>query len=773
MSVTPWLPTVTRINDGDIIDQATLNTPIDQLTQREQHLYDKFAQLANKSVLVATDQAIHPKAVFASGELSLAYYKSDSDGQGLYKGTAGFSSSSSSSMFTPNLSNYSFGLVKSVNALQNTADIFIEGLCELDVAINDSTLGLIQKDASGVVETFAVGPYYLSSKSPGKITNNPSGIPVFIGYAISTTKFILHTNVDEFSQFFINYRYHILDRVAGTPVYTPTSTASFTGSISVATTANPNSILTITTGTISGVLVIGSTIVGPGVTAGTAVVALISGTLGALNSTYLLSVPHTAAVTTQAIVSSAPTGTWAITNPNTNALGWVPATGTSPLNAVFRYNIPSAAVMAASPEVSCITTEERTEAVELAKNLPPLPANFNQLYVNGTLIRYNDTYDTTGRYSIDTYGIWWYSNKANEVPWAQSYPTTYTSLNWQAGWSAIKTTLGTGRSNIFMSFSKFNPALRTQLVSSLAPIDTATDSFIKFWSKDDPTKQSLTGDLLVEIKAPIAEVGYALTSGGTVPALTYPTLPTTTPAFTANRAIAGLTYSKAAGGLQAAITPVVAKILGTKGIGVTETPAGSGIWQVSYLSEGAVGLVDSIEPINARLEFRGLTSYIKLPPTYTTSYGFIGKIVLPQGYFTGKDLNIVFHLFGDTQVSAGGPGNVTFNFEYSTVSAKNGAYPVSANTSVGSISAKTPTTATFSMGALGDYTEYTAIKVTPTSLVGIGTLSTAGSLTIPGNVVSEDSIVNFKITRVAQATSPYLGNIGILATYWTIPSAST
>ena len=67
MSVTSWVPTVTRINDGDIIDQALLNTPIDQLTQRDQHLYDKFAQLANKSVLVVTDQPIHPKASFASG----------------------------------------------------------------------------------------------------------------------------------------------------------------------------------------------------------------------------------------------------------------------------------------------------------------------------------------------------------------------------------------------------------------------------------------------------------------------------------------------------------------------------------------------------------------------------------------------------------------------------------------------------------------------------------------------------------------------------------
>jgi len=663
MSVTPWVPTVTRISDGDIIDQATLNTPIDQLTQRDQHLYDKFAQLSNKSVLVVTDQPIHPKASFATGELSLAYYKSDSDGAGLAKGTTGFTSNSSSSMFTPNTSNYSFGLVKSVNPLQNTADLFIEGLCELDVALNDSTLGLIQKDANGVVETFAVGPYYLSAKSPGKITRDPAGIPVYVGYAISTTKFILHTNVDEFSQFFINYRFHILDRVAGTPVY------------------------------------------------------------------------------------NSGTATWTITNVNLNALGWVPATGSFPTGALFRYNIPSADTMQTLDNYT--TTAEQQEAAELSKNLPPIPANFNQLYVNGVLARYNDQYDTLGRYSIDSYGIWWYSNKQNEVPWSQSYPTT---SNAPANWASIKTTLGTtSRVNTFISFAKFNPALRTQLVSSLAPMTSPVSNFIKFYSKDNPTQQALTGDLLVDIDAPISAVGYAASTLGTL--TDYPTASTAT--YTAGRALAAMAYSKTDGAFKAVVTPVVSKLTGTKGIGVTDT--GAGVWQISYLSEGAVGLVDSIEPVNARLEFRGLSSYLKLPAVYTTSYGFVGKIVLPKGYFTGKDLYIVFHLFGDVSVASGGNGNVAMTFEYSTVSAINGAYPVIGSTSVGTL-ASPPVTATFSMGT---YNAYTSTKVSPSLLV------------IPGAAVSEDSIVNFKITRVAPIASAYTGNIGILATYWSIPSAAT
>ena len=397
------------------------------------------------------------------------------------------------------------------------------------------------------------------------------------------------------------------------------------------------------------------------------------------------------------------------------------------------------------------TTEEQQEAVELSKNLPPLPANFNQLYSNGTLLRYYDVYDTGGRYSIDAYGIWWYSNKQNEVPWSQSYPTTN---NLPANWVSIKNTISpSARNNLFLSFSKFNPALRTQLVSSLAPLTTPVSNFIKFYNKDNPSQQALTGDLLVDIDAPVTPVGFAATTLQTLN--DYPS--TTSSSYTAGRAVAALAYSKPDGAFKAVVTPVVSKLLGTKGISVADQ--GQGVWQVSYLSEGAVGLVDSIEPVNARLEFRGLSSYIKLPPTYTTSYGFIGKIVLPQGYFTGKDLNIVFHLFGSSSVVSGGNGNVTFNFEYSTVSAANGAYPVLANTLVGS-TATPPVSTTFSMTALGAYTAYTAIKVAP-------------SLTIPGNVVSEDSIVNFKITRINPSSSAYTGDIGVLATYWNIPSAST
>ncbi len=675
MLVTPWLPTVRRIKDGEAVDQSTVNVPIDQLTQREQHLYEKFESLLGKSVLISFAQPIHPTADIDKGQLNLVYFKSDNAGEGIAKAITGFSSSNSSSSFVPNKSNYVFGIVKTVYPTEKTADIFTEGLCEFPVDIDHPVLGLIQKDGVNI-EPFEVGPYYLSRKTPGKITKDPAGIPVYIGYALSKRKFLLHANVDEFSQFFINYRYHALDRVSGVP--------------------NKSG------------------------------------------------------------------ATWAINNPDLNKLGWVPVSSVTslvaPPGAVFYYNIPSVAVISdpmAPNYDAALETFEREEALELKKHLPPVPSNFIQLSINGVIQRYKDVYDSDGVYSVNDYGLWWHSNTT--VPWASTYPSSAPHL-----WSTIKTGLGTARPNIFISFSKFNPALRTQLVSSLAPFNTTadrTDNFIKFYSKDTPSLESSTGDLLVKILAPFFPVGFA------APTFTFPT--TTTSSYTANRAIAALEYAPSLGGFRAAVTPVVSKVVGNTPIQVVESPAGSGIWNISYLSEGITGFVDSIEPINSRLEFRGLTSYIKLPPPGATPYGLIGKVVLPKGYLNNKKLNLKLHVFGDVgYVSSSEARNIALNFEYSSVtSADSAAFNNSpAENRLVSTTSFQPTANPVVIPITAAGSSYTAYQVR--------TLSSP-DLSIPDSNIREDGVVNFKILRVSTSQEPlnYPGNIGLISIYWEISNA--
>lgn len=681
MSLTPWLPVVRKIKDGEFVDQATVNVPIDQLTQREQHLYEKFQELSGKSVLISFGQPIHPSELSSiiPSALNLVYFRSDELGSGLSRSMTGFSSTSSSSMFSPKNSNYVFGLTKMVYTDTQTADLYTEGLCELGVDIDDATLGLLQ-----LGEEFSPGPYFLSSKVLGKITRDPAGIPVYVGYAISKRQFLLHTNVDEFSQFFINYRYHLLDRVAGTPV---------------------------------------------------------------LDSS-----------------------TWTITSSNLTRLGWVSVDDVpdipTPTGAKFFYNIPT--LIADLDADTQLEDYERDEAVELRRDLPPVPANFIQLYTNGILERYNNDYDPEGSFSVNEYGLWWHNDQDTHQPWSADFNTTLT-------WEQNKVAAIESRKYMFVSFSKFNPALRTQLVRSLLPYDRVVDgtyvskpsNFIKFYSKDKPDTQAPTGDLLVDIDAPVNLYGYRPSSAvSDVEDFTYPTAPRSS-TYTANRAIAALQYSKPEGAFKAVVTPVVAKLTGVNGVTATESNDSPGVWTIGYSSTGVTGQVDSIEPINSRLEFIGLTSYIKLPPPSTTPYGLVGKIIIPKGTTSNKPLQLVFHVFGDKDTELNSTyRNVAFQLEYSTVVAYNSAASSSYNIVDSTTFSPNINPVEFeikpNIGTSNNYTAFTSARI-----------SAAGFI-IPAAFVREDAILNFKILRkpVSSPANNYGGvlggNIGLLGVYWEV-----
>lgn len=803
--ITPWLPTVRKIKDGEPVNQATVNVPIDQLTQREQHLFEKFAEIAGKSVLISFDQPIHPQETLVQNELSLVYYLSNSSGDGLARGTTGFSSSSSSSMFTPNSSNYTFGLIKVVYQTTRTADVFTEGLCELETDLDDPVRGLIQKESGGEVEAFQIGPYYLSSKIKGKITKNPSGIPVYVGYAISKRKFLLHTNVDEFSQFFINYRYHILDRVAGIPVKTNNTWTIKTSdylAVPVYTDGSGSSADVVVVNNSSrykGYVI--SSLVG-GVTTRSKVdrdtytiTVTAAGNLSQVR--FSVTSEKNPQVNTPSIALNGDNDLFVDTNENNNLklnftgstsfvlnsrwtltvynykdrLGWIPAEQSGlarPSGAKFFYNIPSSLAILLDAGLdfktitegqsnSTIVEHEKDEALELAKYLPPVPNNFIQLYLNGTLQRYNDIYDSAGVYSVNEYGVWWHADSDGLQPWSGSYPAD--SLADPSNWrTSIKTTTAATRKNLFVSFSKFNPALRTQLVSSLTPFNlegnTNAANFIQFYTKEGDTyNKSSTGDLYVDIDCQIDNTGYVDNS-----TFTYPS--TIAATYTADRALAALKYSKPDGKFKAVLTPVVARLIGAGGITVSEQPNSPGVWLVDYASQGTSGQVDSIEPINARLEFRELTSYIKFPTPSNTPYGLIGKIVLPAGYANNRTLRLAFQLFGDTAYESTSLNrDVAFQFEYSVVTAANG--PTASDYTIVNTAKYAPAVnpVQFSLTATGSaYIAYSSQRITHTDLV------------IPAQYIREESIVNFKILRVAPIANSYPGNIGLLATYWEIPA---
>jgi len=639
MSATPWVPAVRKIKDGETVEQSTVNPPLDQLIQRDQHLYEKFNELLGKSVLLAFDQPVHPDATFGVG-LSVAYYKEDVNGTGLDKAITGFSSSNARSMYAPTDSNFTFGIVRGLNASGTKADLYIHGLCELSYNLDDAVYGLIEQDASSP-ETFEVGPYYLSRRYPGKITKNPAGIPVYVGYALSKTSFLLQPSVDEFSQFFINYRYNVLDRPAGTPLLT--------------------------------------------------------------------------------------TGTWTL--PDTTAasavgkLGWVTASATVlpgvaiPAGAKFFYYIPGGDYQYDDN----LTDNEKIEASELKAALPPIPSNFVQITVNGITQRLMDDYTPDGIYSVDQYGLWWYSDEDGKQPWASDLASgVWETTDWP-------TTKGSDelRPRTFISFSKFNPALRTQLVSSLRPFYGGT-SLIRFYSKDNPTEEAFTGDLYAKI---VPEFTVTEANTGT--------------------AVSSLTFDDNTGKFLKGVTPVVSQLTGAGDIKVTEVGSGEGKYQVSYKDEGLTGFVDSIEPVNASLEFMGLNSYIKLPyfATISTPYALIGKIILPSSYAITSNLKLTLHLFGSRSYGTETTRNVALTFQYAV--SKLGVAITSA--------ASSPVTASFPLTATPtSYTLNTIVKVSSPTLV------------VPQAALTADAIVNFKLTRALLGSGDYTGDIGLLGIYWSI-----
>ena len=673
MSLTPWLPTVRMIKDGETVEQDTVNLPLSQLIQRDAHLYEKFSELLGKSVLVAYDQPLFDTTITA-GQLNVVYFNDDSTSPGLAKALTGFSSSNSNSMYTPNKSNYGFGIVQAVYPSTNTADVYISGLCDLTVALDDSLNGLIERDGSNP-EIFEIGPYYLSRRYPGKITKNPSGLPVYIGYAVSRTQFLLSPSVDEFSQFFINYRYNVLDRPAGTP--------------------------------------------------------LCSG------------------------------GIWTIINPVATELGWVPADpAIAPAGAKFYYQIPTGYTGYAG----VLTQAERDESLELRKYLPPVPANFIQLTMAGILQPYRDSFAPDGKYSVDEYGIWWYDDTDGNQPWASDIgsagtwiPDSWVATSWNPNsWATMKGSEH-ARHRIFLNFAKFNPALRTQLVSSLTAFNrpgNASSNFVKFFSKDTPTQEATTGDLLMKIVAEVTPVGYNGVED-------YPI--TLSSDYTSGRAIAAIKFDQATGKFITTVSPNVAKLVGLGDISVAETSPGSGTWNIAYQSAGVTGFVDSIEPINSRLEFRGLNSYVKFPPPTTTPYGLIGKIILPKGSPNGQALSLALHLFGDMGYGTSSSSRtVCFDMEYSVTTAANGASPsvVTGNTLVNTTTLAVPGIELSLTDNPAAYNVYEARKLTHLSLV------------IPAAHIVEDSVVNFKLMRVNPVLGgSYTGNIGLLGIYWTIAAA--
>lgn len=222
MSTTPWVPVVNKIQNRTEVSAEVVNPIIDQHTQREQYLYEKFQELTNKSVLVAYDQPLLDEPPLAKVGRPV-FYSKETNKIGLKLATVAFETTNlhQASFLIAN-SSYTVGLIKSISSNGKTADVYLYGLVELDFNIDNPTYGVVQTNETGLTSddadpAFQPGPYFLSRSESGKLTRNPAGVAIYVGYAITQRQFLLAPNVSEFNKLFTQYYYTVLDRPAGVP----------------------------------------------------------------------------------------------------------------------------------------------------------------------------------------------------------------------------------------------------------------------------------------------------------------------------------------------------------------------------------------------------------------------------------------------------------------------------------------------------------------------------------------------------------------------------
>ena len=619
---TTWIPITQNLTDGLDVSAETLNPLFTQYAQRDQYLYEQQQSILDKSTLVAFSQVVATSVSVGS----VVY----SDTTGLKPAINSFSATGNSSLFQPSNSCYALGIVKNVSTLSgiNYADVYIKGLVTLPSRVDDPTNGLLQTgECNDGTTPFAPKPLYLSSVSPGKLTANPQGIAVFIGYALDRYTINIDPTVEEFSQFYINYRLNLLDRPAGQPI----------------------------------------------------------------------------------LVSN----TWTISNPSSLYLGWVPASYSGvdsvniPTGASFWYNIPSDLTTDTS-----ISDTDKSNALELKNAFPPTPSNSTMLVVNGVI---QTAYaNGSGTYIVNDFGIWWINATNGYQPWAQDLNTLKGS-QWdvRTDWPTI-TGSNSYRAATTLIFSKFNPALRNSLVTSITPYNV--NGPIQFVSKSNPTAVSNVGDLLAKF-----------------------TLPTNVISGTSGTAISQVTFNPTTGNLDTTVVPNVSSLVGVGNINVSPVTGLPGVFNISS-NGGLNGYIQDIDPINGDYQKMGLNYYLSLSNTNTPVQGLNGSFILPAGV-SMSSLSFKVFLFGATGLAQGSISN-TLNFSLSYSVAQVGSVLSNNVSTLPTITVAVPTTTAYSANTVFEANPFATINAAFTG----------------------DSIINFNITRLN--TGSYTGNVGILGMYW-------
>lgn len=168
-------PNVPRYSDGMPLDETTMNAPIEALARRTDFLETKLSQIAGEH-LFSSNRIPDVEFSDGVGDYDCVYLKDT----GLYDKAKASVLVSSNPFEISGEASFAVGIAVPVTqeiSETHTGTVVLSGLVNLKWS---DVRGMLEPG-----EEFRTGPYYLSARTPGKITANPVGPTIFIGVFVS------------------------------------------------------------------------------------------------------------------------------------------------------------------------------------------------------------------------------------------------------------------------------------------------------------------------------------------------------------------------------------------------------------------------------------------------------------------------------------------------------------------------------------------------------------------------------------------------------------
>lgn len=735
MPTTPWPAIVKRCVDSNPANAAYFNSLLDVHTRRSEHLYQRIAELESKTVLVAQDIPVLDPLIQS---YSTVTYKKDGTSLGIDYAKLAIDPTAFNDFYKLANTSYVFGIVKDIQGTignpGNTATVWTHGLIEAKDQ-NGDPYDMVQWLLAEQDDSFTNGPLFLSYAS-GKLTPKPSGLVVFVCYVIDRSRVYLAPKTDSHSDFFFNFQAGVIDRPAGDPVYDEENEVweINNANLTVAGWVPAAGMDGLPAGDYTGSVFKLNLLSEAAITADTTLSEVEKQDLKTLYRTFptrpdrfnLLTVngvvqPKVRAAADGGIYHINEYGLWWYGNADTKQ----PWSGDLSYGTALLLNVTNTATSEFELQLNSVPVNHPFTGGELLLVKANTPSALPTGMVAGTTYQVSLVSGQPGKFLL--------KRPAAGNTW-EIIPSLGAGLA-RIGFTYKLWKLWKGSANLRprmdIQYVQINPEYRSSIVTSLRVSDTSTNNSTNTLKliKDDGSEGTY-GELTAKFTL-VKNETTETTSTGTC--------------------VKQVNYNEQTGKLDVVKGDCVSGLVGLGRVKVYPQEA-TGVLELAIDDSDLGGLVTSVEVEQARLEYKGLHSYIRMDYT-TLPAGFIGKFLLPAALPKNKDLKLKLLAFaGDNTES--GRRNVKLQMTYS----------VSSPSSTALSTAVLPSSVTPFLVTL-PYTGNEA-KDKPFEI-------THDSLVIPYTSLVPNGIVNFRLQVLSQtadvgAASAYNKQFCIVSSRWLI-----